>query len=299
MTGKLKTAHDTYCQSMMENMEVASSLFKAYLPIELVHALDWSTLAITDAVMRPTGKKPLYTDITYHIYTHAPKGNVYLHVEQERTIQAIVAERNAQYEAALNLKHLKQGHKKLPLIYHFVVYNGDKAAYPDPADTNARFERHDLLPFFPSIPACPFKLLNLNCYEDATLSTQGTCGLMLLLLKKASKEGFLTWMRSHKQLLRLLTTSPLMIIPSLDYTHNVREEDSEAIVATFVYVYPELNDDIMTAMQKLEARVGEKKTLEIARTMLLKGYKSEAIRDITALELHQIQDLLSSKRDWL
>ncbi|MEN0016679.1 MAG: Rpn family recombination-promoting nuclease/putative transposase, partial [Bacteroidota bacterium] len=149
MAKKLKTPHDAFTQLMLEIRAIALSFFIANLPKKLVEQLDWSTLTIADAVVRPEGKKALYTDITYHVYTHAPRGSVYLHVEQERKIDPTMSVRIDQYEAALNLKHLKQGHNKQGLIHHFVLYNGASTSYPDPTDLESRFERPDLLEYFP------------------------------------------------------------------------------------------------------------------------------------------------------
>lgn len=247
MAKKLKTPHDAFTQLMLEVKDIALSFFIANLPKQLVDQLDWSTLTIADAVVRPEGKKALYTDITYHVYTHAPQGSVYLHVEQERKIDPTMSVRNDQYEAALNLKHLKQGHKKLGLIHHIVLYNGNIVLYPDPSDLESRFERPDLLAYFPNIPQCPFEVVNLNLIDDAQLAAQGPCGLMTLLLKKGGSANFLSWMANNKALLRSLTVVEEMVVSCFDYIYNISEEEPKEIVDTFVRVYPEQKDHIMTA----------------------------------------------------
>ena len=59
MAKKLKTPHDAFTQLMLEVKDIALSFFIANLPKQLVDQLDWSTLTIADAVVRPEGKKAL------------------------------------------------------------------------------------------------------------------------------------------------------------------------------------------------------------------------------------------------
>ncbi|MEL6539353.1 MAG: Rpn family recombination-promoting nuclease/putative transposase [Bacteroidota bacterium] len=250
MGKRLKTPHDVFTQLMLEIQIVALAFFKANLPKDLVEALDWATLTIADAVVRPEGRKALFTDMLYRVYTRGSRASVYLHVEQERKIDLTMPVRTTQYESAINLKHFKQGHKKLGLIYHIVLYNGNSKVYPDPSDLESRFERPDLVEFFPNISRCPFKLVNLNLIGDKQLAAQGPCGLMTLLLKNGRNKNFRSWMAKNKELLRSLTTTESAVVSCFDYIYNVSEEDPKKIVDIFVEVYPEQKEDIMTARIK-------------------------------------------------
>ena len=159
MPKRLKTAHDTFFQSMMEDLEIAKAFFQAHLSAELVQAIDWSTLEIADAVRRPPQRKPTYTDMTYHALSKDQRGHIYLHAEQERGIDSTMLERTLLYNAALLLKHRKQGHKKLPLIINTVLYNGIQEDYPYHEDLYAYFDQPSLAS---SVMRKPFILINLN-----------------------------------------------------------------------------------------------------------------------------------------
>ncbi len=247
---KNRTPHDSFFQLILEHKNNAKCFFKTSLSPQLAESIDWRTLTIADAVVRPEGKKALYTDITYHAYTLSPKGSVYLHAEQERNIDPDMPKRTDEYLTAINLKHIKQGHKKLPIVAQVVLYNGKRPNYPDPADLSLRFERPDLVPLAGNVALRPFILIDLSKREDADLAAQGPCGLMMLLLKHSDRKDFLSWMVENKGLLRRLTTAQRMIISIFDYVYSVRAEDTEQIVRTFAEVYPEQKKKIMSAKER-------------------------------------------------
>ena len=184
---------------MMEDLEIAQAFFQAHLSQELVQAIDWNTLEIADAVRRNPQQKPTYTDMTYHALSQDQTGHIYLHAEQERSIDPTMLERTLHYNAGLLLKHRKQGHHKLPLIINTVLYNGHKAYYPYHEDLYAYFDQPDLAR---SVMSKPFILINLNKEPDAQLAGHGAVGFMELLLKRASHRNFIAWMRAHKELAR-------------------------------------------------------------------------------------------------
>ena len=250
MQNKNRTPHDTFFQLMLENKEIAIAFFKANLPTKLVAMINWRTLVITDAVVRPEGKKALYTDITYHAYTLAPQGSVYLHIEQESTINTNMPERTDDYLAAIHLKHFKQGHTKLPIVAQMVLYSGKGSNYPDPADLSLRFERPDLVPLVGNVALQPFILIDLNKCADTELAAQGPCGLMTLLLKHSDRKDLLSWMLEHKALLRSLTTAQRMIVTIFDYIYSVSEEETKKIMSTFEAIYPEQKNKIVSAKNR-------------------------------------------------
>ena len=144
MNKKIRTPHDTFFQTVMEDVKTAVSFFQAHLTAQLFYAIDWSTLTIADTARRPLGQRTLYTDITYQALLKGGKGYIYLHVEHQRKIDQHMLERNFQYNASLFLKHRKQGHKKLPLVVNIVVYNGSQTHYPYHADLYEYFDHPEL-----------------------------------------------------------------------------------------------------------------------------------------------------------
>ena len=141
MTKQGIASHHRFCQSALENREVALSLFKAVLNSELCQQIDWNTFTIADTARRPTNRKPIHTDITYQARTKGHQGHIYFHVEHQRTIDDTMLERNLEYNVGLFLKHRKQGNQKLPLIVNLVIYNGPREAYPYYEDLYEYFEQ--------------------------------------------------------------------------------------------------------------------------------------------------------------
>ena len=284
---------------MMENKKIAKAFFIMILPAKLVAMINWRRFTITDAVVRPEGKKALYTDITYHAYTLAPQGSVYLHVEQERNINPDMPERTDEYLTAIHLKHIKQGHKKLPIVAQIVLYNGKRLNYPDPADLSIRFERPDLVPLVGNVALRPFILVDLNKYEDAELATHGPCGLMMLLLKNIDRADFLPWMVENKELLRSLTTAKRMIVSIFDYVYNVREEETEKIMSTFAKVYPEQESKIMSAKKRdtIEAKEqGMQQGIQNVAKNMLQQLKLgiDVVKQATGLSDRELRQLVNA-----
>ena len=288
----MKTPHDSYFQAMMEDLAVATSFFQAHLPKEFVEVIDWSRLTIYDAVRRLPGRKPLYTDITYHCLTQDTQDDIFLHAEQERSIAPTMLERILQYNLGLYAKYKKQGHKKLPIIVNLVLYNGPKENYPYSENIYDYFARPDLAKL---VAGKPFILLNLNTQSDESFF--GPSGMMELLLKRASSSNFLEWMRSHKQLLRDLSASHYLNI-NIDYICQAGEE--EEITKTFVEVYPELKETIMTTIKQIEMRVRDSalqegmqtKGMQIAKNMFSQvNLGIDVVQKVTGLTKEELEGL--------
>ena len=279
---------------------------QAHIALELLTEIDWSTLAIADSVRRPTRRKPLCTDITYQTLTKGHRGHVYLHVEQERTIDDTMLERNFEYNIGLLLKHRKQGYTKLPLIVNFVLYNGTKEDYPYHEDICEYFEQPELARSVLGKLGKPYTLINLNKEADEVLVERGPSGLMELLLKRASRANFLVRMREHKELLRRLPADRYLS-QGLIYVLEVGQGEADKIIETFILIYPELKETIMQAAIQLERR-GEARgieqgiqqgmqqgiqtrNLEIAKQMLRKGYTFGAVEELTGLSSERLHSL--------
>jgi predicted transposase YdaD len=307
MIKRIRTYHDTFFQNMMEKLEVASSFFQAYVPKELLEAIDWSTLAIADSVRRDQEGKPTYTDITYHAFTKAPRSHVYFHAEQERSIDKFMLERILQYNVRLMRKHKNQGHNKLPLIINVLLYNGLKADYPHFENIYDYFERPDLAKL---VMGMSFILANLNKQSEEVLLGHGAASIMEVLLKRASRINFSKWVKEHRELMRNLPAKPYINF-GLDYALGVGEDKAEELIEAFATIYPELKGSIMTAAQQLRKegiQEGIKKGLqqgiqkgmqqgmqqekkEIAKSMLKKGLDINLIQDVTGLSKETIKEL--------
>lgn len=279
---------------MMERVEVAKDFFQVRMIQEFVEAMDFGTLQIGDSVRRSPNRKPTYTDITYHALTKSG-GNVFLHVEQERGIDKRMVERILHYNARLYTKHRNQGHDKLPLVLNFVVYNGIEQDYPYYEDISGYYEEPKLARL---VMGKPFQLINLTKEKDEEIVKHGTSGLMEILLKRATLPNITAWMEANKELLRQLPADSYLNI-GVDYALSVGRAKAEEIINSFMLVYPQLKDPIMTAAKQLEKKGIEKgmqaRDLAIAKNMLKLSLDVKLIREATGLSEEIIETLKQSR----
>ena len=153
-------------------------------------------------------------------------------------------------------------------------------------------------------------LVNLAKESDERLLSQGLCGPMAVLLKRASDANFTHWLASNKALLRSQPRVPYLN-EGLIYALEVGKEEADKIIEAFFSTYPELKEAIMQAIRQVERR-GEVKgrqegikqgrqegrqegrktrNLEIAEKMLRKGYTFGAIEELTGLSSERLQSL--------
>ena len=149
-------------------------------------------------------------------------------------------------------------------------------------------------------------LVNLAKESDERLLSQGLCGPMAVLLKRASDANFTHWLVSNKALLRSQPRVPYLN-EGLIYALEVGKEEADKIIEAFFSTYPELKEAIMQAIRQVERR-GEVKgrqegikqgrqegrqeeKLGIARNMLRKGYTFGAIEELTGLSSERLQSL--------
>lgn len=291
MIKRIHTYHDTFFQTMMEHVEVASSFFQAYAYKEVVEVTDWNTLTIADSVRRDQEGKPTYTDITYHAFTKAPRSHVYFHAEQERNTDKFMLERILQYNIRLMRKHKNQGHDKLPLIINVLLYNGVKKDYPHFENVYDYFERPDLAKL---VMGMSFILANLNKQSEKELSSHGAASMMEILLKIASSVKIPKWAQEHKELMRKIPASSYINF-GVDYALGIGKDKAEEIIGAFADIYPEFKNKIMTAAQQLrkegmqQGMQQEKKV--IAKSMVKKGLDINLIQEVTGLSKETIKEL--------
>ena len=302
--GKKKpSSHDRFAQSVLEIYEAALAFFQAHLPPKLVQAIDWSTFAIYDTARRVKGKNISYTDITYRAKVKGAQGelwDIYLHLEHQSTIDYGLTSRMYDYNFGLWLKHQKQRRPKQPLVVNLVLYNGVKINHPYPEDPYQCFDDPELAR---CVVSKPYTLINLNNISDEELLSHGACGLMEVLLKRANKANFVSWLRANWSLLRR-HASVSYLEESLLYCLEVADEDADKIIEAFASIDPKLNEPIMRAVQQIEERGRQEgrqegmlqgmqtRSLEIARNMLHQlGLGIEIVQRATGLSREELARL--------
>ena len=295
---KEPSPHDRFVQSVLEIHEVAEAFFKAHLHPKIVQAIGWSTLAIYDTARRRKGKNTSYTDITYHAKVKGADGalwDIYLHVEHQSTVDYKLTSRMYDYNSGLLLKYEKQGHLQQPLVVNLVLYNGVSKNHPDHQDPYQCFDD-------PELARCvlgkPYVLVNLNKMSDQELLSHGACGLMEVLLKRANKANFVSWLEANCSLLRSHASAPYFE-EGMIYCLEVAAGDANKIIEAFASINQQLNEAIMRAVQQIEergeargeARGMQIRSLEIARNMFQAGEPIERVARWTGLSEASIRSL--------
>ena len=289
--GKKKTSsHDRFVQSVLEIREVAEDFFKAHLPPDLVQAIDWSTFAIYDTTRRGKGKNIRNTDITYHATIKGDNGeilDIYFHLEHQRNIDYQITSRLYDYNGGLLLKHEKQRRPRQPLVANLVIYNGSQKNHPAHEDTYQYFASLQIARF---VVSKPYIMINLNNISDEELFSHGTCGLMEVLLKRASKANFLAWLRASGSLLRR-HIAVVYVEEAIIYCLEVANVNADALIEAFASIDPTLNEPLMNAARQIEERGRQTRSLEIARNMFQAGEPIERVARWTGLSEASIRSL--------
>ena len=141
-------------------------------------------------------------------------------------------------------------------------------------------------------------MINLNNISDEELFSHGTCGLMEVLLKRASKANFLAWLRASGSLLRR-HIAVVYVEEAIIYCLEVANVNADALIEAFASIDPTLNEPLMNAARQIEER-GEARgrqegmqtrSLEIARNMFQAGEPIERVARWTGLSEASIRSL--------
>jgi predicted transposase/invertase (TIGR01784 family) len=200
-----------------------------------------------------------------------------------------------QYSIAAMDQHIRQGHKKLPIVLPICLYHGEQSPYPHSLDFYDSFSNPDLAR---RVMFKPFILLDLTVIPDDKLAEDGLASLMEMLLKHARAKNFLTILKQRreciKKILKQLGREPRRFVVKFvinEIQYDETEPDAvDQIVQIFATDLPEDKENIMTFAQQLEQRGFQKGQWVIAKNMLAKGLDSELIKEVTDLS---DQDLLS------
>lgn len=198
-------------------------------------------------------------------------------------------------------QHIRQGHKKLPIVLPICLYHGLESPYPHQIDVYQCFENPDLAK---QIIFKPFTLIDLTVLSDDALA-DGPAYLMEMLLKHARAKNFLTILKKRREdikaFLKELSREPRRFMVKFIISEAQDETEPDAVdqlVQIFTTDLPEDKDIIMTFAQQLEQKGLQKglkqgrreEDLVIAKRMLNMGVDYNFIKKATHLS---DQDLLN------
>ena len=198
------TPHDRYMRSICSYLPVIQECFEKHLPLEILKAIDFSTLKpMKDSFINDKLHQKV-ADLLFSVKFNEGPGYIYLLMEHASTPDKLLPFRMIQYIFAIMEQHLQQfGGKKLPLVVPMILYTGEKG-YPHSTDIFDLFGKEKTLA--KAVFRSPYELIDLTQIPDDTLRENYTFfGAAALTAKHIRHlEAILDVVPFHKSVLYLL-----------------------------------------------------------------------------------------------
>ncbi len=257
--------HDKLFKLALEEKVLAKEFFTAHLPDHILMKINLSTLKFENHSFIDSDYKEIEADVLYSVLSDSSRAYLYLLVEQQSSIDHLIAFRLLKYTVRIMERHLKQhSSKQLPMVWPMVIYAGD-----DP--WNAPVE---IFPLFGELESLaretlfkPYQFLDINRIADEELREQLLSGLVAYTLKHRKMADFkeflqklMPWVneveiqgRTGASLTRIVLKYIINRVPQGDKNLLVQEAQR--------YLSSELRGEIMTIAQQWQAE-GVQKGIE-------------------------------------
>ena len=290
--------HDRYIRSIFTIPKIAREFFEAHLPEKVKEAIDLNTIEPQKDSFIDDKLKQQISDILFATKFNNEEGYIYCLLEHASTPDKMLPLRLVKYMSAIIDQHLKKSESnKLPIIYPLVLYTGQK---PFPYSTDL-FELYganqDLAR---EIMGRPYKIVDLTQASDEELKKYFWFGAAALIAKHIKDPDILPTLKVAIDLFRKIESLgekqyiEEYIYVTLSYVVEAAEiKDKEAFIETIRKGLTEINEDkIMTLAEQWKQEGLEKGRLEIARSMILKGFDTQIIMEVTGLSQEQVSELI-------
>lgn len=184
----LHKPNDKLFKLAMAEIVVAKEFFAARLPKHIREKLDLNTLRLEKDSFIDAAFKETEADVVYSVKTADSMAYLYLLVEQQSTVDTMLAFRLLVYIVRILEQHRKQNpDTHLPLVYPMVVYAGDEN-WDAPLDIYPLFG--DLEELARETLFKPYHLMDVNRISDEELRQQMLSGLAAFALKHRKMNNF-------------------------------------------------------------------------------------------------------------
>lgn len=284
----------------------------------MLKRIDFASLKLTEKSFVAKDLKQLHSDLIYQCLIDEKPGYIYLLLEDQSRAEKLMAFRKLTYLIRLMEVHLRQGHKKLPIILPICVYHGRTTPYPYTTDIFDCFEDPKLAR---EIMFRPFQLVDLTVLSDDEIKQHGLVAVMEVLMKhhRARDLAILLKRLLKEELLRQTLnrlgddsylTSVLYYFASWgDRGRTFRIDD---ILNHLTAELPEKRETIMTLGDQLIQRGihqgmqqglhqgmqqgAEQQQEAIAKNLLLRGFETSLIAEITGLSSETVRKIQKDLR---
>lgn len=288
MTISIHQAHDKLFKLSLTEKKVAIAYLKAHVSPEIYKHININTLELTDKSFILPKFREIHSDIVYRCQFDNHDGYIFFILEAESTAnEELMAFRQLQYSIAAMDQHLRQGHRKLPVVLPICLYHGTKSPYPHSLDIYECFDNPILAR---QAIFKPFTLIDLTVLSDAELAQDGLAFLMEMLLKHSRAKNFLTILKQRRETIRDILnqlnqeTRRFMLKYVINETQDEKVADAvNQLIQILTTDLPEDKETIMTFAQQLEERGRKEERYKMAKSLLAEGLSLDLVRKVTEL----------------
>ena len=128
--GSLPTPHDAFFKANLEDKTRFCKTVKQHFSKDIVEKIDFDKLnpVSTDFIQKDLSY--LASDVLYSTKVNGKDAYIYVLWEHQSSSDPLMAFRVLVYTIQIMQKHLKAGHKKLPLVLPAIMYHGKESPYP-------------------------------------------------------------------------------------------------------------------------------------------------------------------------
>lgn len=288
MTISIYQPHDKLFKLSLTEKKVAIAYLKAHVPQDIYKHININTLELSDKSFVLSKFREIYSDIVYRCQFDNHEGYIFFILEAESTAnEELMAFRQLQYCVAAMDQHLRQGHKKLPIVLPICLYHGTKSPYPHTLDIYECFDSPTLAK---RAIFKPFTLIDLTVLSDDELAQDGLAFLMEMLLKHARAKNFLSILKQRREAIREILnqlskeTRRFMLKYVINETQDEKLTDAvNQLIQILTTDLPEEKETIMTFAQQLKQQGREEERYEMAKNLLAEGLSLDLIKKVTKL----------------
>ena len=309
MMPETPTPHDHFFRASITNPRVALEFLQRHLPSKISKLLDLDSLKLHSETFVDEELQKSIADALYSVNFQGKSGYVYFLIEHQSQAQLLMPLRLFEYFIKIFRMHLKKYKtNQLPLIYPFVIYNGEEA-YRYTTDFFELFEDPKLAR---EMIFQPFDLIDLTQVDDNDLKKLPLIGMMEFFLKHARARDLLA--ESCKTFIKFFievaeARNEIELVTTGYYYFLNTQEKKETVFKIFNEVLSEKNKSkVMTIAQQLRQegrqeglqegmtiaqqlrQEGRQEGLQKFRSSLDKQLRRRFPHDVTARHLHFINE---------
>lgn len=298
MKKALHHVHDKFFKNSLKEKKIAIDFLKAYLSPKIYEKIDINSLQLTEKSFVIPELREIHSDIIYKCLIDEKSAYLFFLIEHESTAKDhLMAFRFLQYMVSLSSNHLRQGHKKLPIILPLCLYHGEETPYPH---SNKLYDCFDDPELARELAFKPFKLIDLTILSDEEISQHGLAALLETLFKHHRSKQFLSIMRELiksnlvQNVIRQLDVAYLTDM--LNYIVNTSQDETEPqaaqhLLRELIQVFPQEREVIMTFAQQLKQEGRQEEGKMIAKKMLAQGLDIAFIKEFIDISEQALADL--------